>query len=67
MTDAGASSSSTVSPPAAAWRLIRNLDGSFRGYEWALGDDGKPIASRVYAQEGRDDEGRLLELAEAAA
>lgn len=46
--------------PYASWHVIYNLDGTFRGYEWALDDDGNPIPSRVYAQEGRDDDGKLL-------
>lgn len=46
--------------PYASWHLIYNLDGTFRGYEWALDENGDPCPSRVYAQEGRDDSGRPI-------
>jgi hypothetical protein len=46
--------------PWASWHLIYNLDGTFRGYEWALDADGNQRPSVVYAQEGRDQDGKPL-------
>lgn len=44
-----------------AWYLIYNLDGTFRGYEGIRYDeDGNALASQVYAQEGRDANGKPL-------
>jgi hypothetical protein len=43
-----------------AWHLIYNLDGSFRGYEGALDENGNPRPSLVYAQEGRNADGSLV-------
>lgn len=53
---------SPVDPPPYGihWPIL-NLDGTFRGYEWVLLDvDARPMPSRVYAQEGRANDGTPL-------